>query len=121
MDSYKYHYTHVRLLSKTGVGGERISAFLNDPSSILTKRDYAESIEAKMNDEIQGDHYGEQGRIKLEGATAQYHINSAGHIDVDDVERIMVQFPKIIMPTSWMMLSSQLQHLTRIFMNKFSI
>jgi hypothetical protein len=88
MDSYKYHYTHVRLLSKTGVGGERISAFLNDPSSILTKRDYAESIEAKMNDEIQGDHYGEQGRIKLEGATAQYHINSAGHIDVDDVERI---------------------------------
>ena len=39
-----------------------------------------------MNDEIQGDHYGEQGRIKLEDATAQYHITRACPLDVGDVE-----------------------------------
>ena len=61
-------------MSKNGCSGERYKAFCDNENSIITKRDYAEAIEAKMNKEIQGDHFGEQGRIKLEGATAQFHL-----------------------------------------------
>ena len=69
-----YHHELVTLLGNSGTGGERLEAFKNNSKIIITKRDYAEAIEAKMNHEIQGDHFGDQGRIHLEGMTAQYHL-----------------------------------------------
>ena len=84
--------THINV-GKNGVGAERQNACNTNPDAFLTKRDFAEAIKAVMNGEIQGDHYGVQVAMKLEGSTISFSRNQAPNELIED--NLVTSSPKI--------------------------
>ena len=58
LEKYRFHQPHVHILSKYGVGAGRHNAFHLMMYSLFMKRDFAEAIQAEMDNEVQGDHFG---------------------------------------------------------------
>ena len=73
LEKYRYHQSHVSILSKHGVGTQRHAAFKGQLHAVFTKRDFAEAIKAEMNNEVQGDHFGKTRKMILEGCTVEFY------------------------------------------------
>jgi hypothetical protein len=67
LEKYRFHQPHVHLLSKYGVGAGRHAAFQRLLHALFMKRDFAEAIQAEMDNEVQGDHFGKIRKMMLEG------------------------------------------------------
>jgi hypothetical protein len=73
LELYCYHLQTVILLSKYQTGKSRQEALTHIPWSALTRRDYAERLNAKFNLEIQSDHFGNDRDLSIEGVSVHYH------------------------------------------------
>ena len=81
------------MLGKNGVGHERQTAYEANPNAFSTKRDFSKAIKAVMNGEIQGDHYGVQVNMKLEGSTISFRREQAATDMIGD--NLLAQHPKL--------------------------
>jgi hypothetical protein len=72
LEKYRYHQSHVSMLSKYGIGARRHAAFKNKPNALFMKRDFAEAIQAEMDNEVQGDHFGKIRKMMLEGCSVEF-------------------------------------------------
>jgi hypothetical protein len=72
LEKYRFHQPHVHLLSKYGVGAGRHAAFHRLLHALFMKRDFAEAIQAEMDNEVQGDHFGKIRKMMLEGCSVEY-------------------------------------------------
>ena len=77
MKKYKYHYPHMKILSRHQTLKERKEAFLGDINAIFSERDYAEAVSLRFNKEIHGDNFGYTPSLVMEGSTLTYH-NTGG-------------------------------------------
>ena len=59
LKKYRYHYGLVNMLSKKHCYDGRTAAFKAGSLDIMTRRDYAERLTAKFNQEIQSTHFGD--------------------------------------------------------------
>jgi hypothetical protein len=73
LELYCYHLQTVILLSKYQTGKSRQEAIQRLPWSALTRRDYAERLNAKFNLEIQSDHFGNDRDLSIEGVSVHLH------------------------------------------------
>jgi hypothetical protein len=78
LEKYRYHQPHVHMLSKYGIGAGRHSAFRRLLHALFTKRDFAEAIQAEMDNEVQGDHFGKIRKMMLEGCSVEYFSAELG-------------------------------------------
>jgi hypothetical protein len=60
------------MLSKYGIGAQQHDAFQQMLFSLFMKRDFAEAIQAAMDNEVQGDHFGKIRKMMLEGCSVEY-------------------------------------------------
>jgi hypothetical protein len=72
LEKYRYHQSHVSMLSKYGVGARRHAAFRKQLKALFMKRDFAEAIQAEMDNEVQGDHFGKIRKMMLEGCSVEF-------------------------------------------------
>jgi hypothetical protein len=72
LQKFRYHQSHVSMLSKYGIGAQRHDAFQQMLFSLFMKRDFAEAIQAAMDNEVQGDHFGKIRKMMLEGCSVEY-------------------------------------------------
>jgi hypothetical protein len=78
LEKYRFHQPHVHLLSKYGVGAGRHAAFRGLLHALFTKRDFAEAIQAEMDNEVQGDHFGKIRKMMLEGCSVEFFSAELG-------------------------------------------
>ena len=76
LEKYAYHLPHVQVLGKHHCSKLRHDAFLDNPSSLFTKRDYADRLQTAFSMEIQSDHFGKQRSLSMEGSTIEYHLTN---------------------------------------------
>ena len=76
LQKFKYHIAIVSILSKNHCKKLRCEAFKENPSWMLSERDYAERLIKQLDGEIQSDHFGDNASLSIEGCTLQYHIKS---------------------------------------------
>jgi hypothetical protein len=72
LEKYRYHQSHVSMLSKYGIGAQRHAAFRRQLNALFMKRDFAEAIQAEMDNEVQGDHFGKIRKMMLEGCSVEF-------------------------------------------------
>ena len=78
LERYRYHQPHVHMLSKYGIGAGRHAAFDRLLHALFTKQDFAEAIQAEMDNEVQGDHFGKIRKMMLEGCSVEYFCAKLG-------------------------------------------
>ena len=69
---YRYHAALVKMLSKSVCYQSRVSAFNQGSNDIITRRDYAERLLAKFNEEIQPTHFGQGTTLSIEGCYVKF-------------------------------------------------
>ena len=69
---YRYHAALVKMLSKSVCYLSRVSAFKGQSNDIMTRRDYAERLLAKFNEEIQSTHFGQGTTVSIEGCYVEF-------------------------------------------------
>ena len=69
---YRYHAALVKMLSKSVCYLARVSAFKGQSNDIMTRRDYAERLLAKFNEEIQSTHFGQGTTLSIEGCYVEF-------------------------------------------------
>jgi hypothetical protein len=72
LEKYAFHYSHIRILSKTGCGAMRLDWFTRMLKCIKTIHDYAERLKISMNNEIQSEHFGHSRSLSIEGCSCRY-------------------------------------------------
>ena len=81
LKKYRYHLALVIILSKNYCKKTRTEAFFNQPSWLLSERDYAERLSKQLDGEIQSDHFGDNSTLSIEGCTLQYHKRTSNTND----------------------------------------
>ena len=80
LKKYRYHYGLVNMLSKKHCYDGRTAAFKAGSLDIMTRRDYAERLTAKFNQEIQSTHFGQSVTLSMEGCFVEFVVGN------DDVQ-----------------------------------
>ena len=76
LKKYRYHYALVKMLSKKYCYDGRTAAFKAARLDVMTRRDYAERLLAKFNNEIQCTHFGQSVTLLMEGCFVEFVVEN---------------------------------------------
>jgi hypothetical protein len=91
LEQFAYHLETVLLLSQMLTGKARQNAFIRLAWTVLTRRDYAERLNAKFNLEIQSDHFGNDRDLSIEGVSVHMHEleSLVSYLEAQDVSTLV--------------------------------